>query len=422
MNLLLRQAAIGRVQQQGRGGIIRLSPADVWIYLTPLCLFANLLLWQSFYILYAIILLAIIAIKGVKFRWDVIPWIMVVKVAFLALSILAHSESTKTIINACSIMLADITCLALIVVTPSDPASMSKIFRKIYTVFLVIMGIGFAIGMVAPGAFQVVSLSSVASGGRLLLFAGEMAGHSAAYDLSLVLLILSIAGFSGRSTNSSLAIAVVCLVVAMLTRASTTYGALIGIGYVYLVEMVLPLRWRSRNVVHAFVAVGAIALFSTVSVTDLLSPLRDFQRDGEVVAGEDLTAGRSGLTDAYLSLANSAPTFGVGRDHPLFLIGLLDENYNVIAAVETPIRLAAGFGWPYFAIILGILFSLLKCLRFPSRRKRFLCLSLLMILLSMFVSGSLFEIAHYLPTYFYVPLIFLISSSAFLREPKRPRA
>jgi hypothetical protein len=217
--------------------------------------------------------------------------------------------------------------------------------------------IGFVLSTILSGPFALSNpLHALINGERLLILASTHVGHSVLNPLASIGLICSllILKVEGRTWKQAL-FASVFSVLLILAGSSTAFLTLVIIFLVFGLE-----TWHTRqtlylilkNAMHVllFVAIW-VTITNKTTFNNVMLMIRQLAGQESYTYEYDPTAGRSLLTELLIKKANDYPVFGAGHDDPLLKLGVRAVTREEKGAtVESPLRIAAKYGWPYFAL------------------------------------------------------------------------
>lgn len=303
------------------------------------------LLWFGPFIFY-------VAIIGLA-AWNLpftLPTILVIKLAFYAVLVFAHIESNATIINLFSLIVADFYCLSVAKIFMSNGIGNS--IRHLTFACGAIIAMGFLVGVtVGPELSIADPLETLATRQRMLILASPLDGHSVLIETSSIILAASLAGFIDRKYL------LITVPVGSLGLIAANNATSIGIlGIVWVIAMLERLRfYRIATVVHIIcIGLGLYILLDPELLYDALYFLR-FEVLGQDISmyRGDYTSGRAQLTGLLVDLANEQPIFGVGHEHRVLEYGVRTITGAAVGATsESPVRLAAKYGWPMFGFMM----------------------------------------------------------------------
>lgn len=386
----------------------------IWLVLSAFVPLMSVTSWPLVYALYVALGVAALVALGRGGKMQRFPALIVVKIAFMLLLVIVHNVSQRTIVNLGSVAFADIVIGLFVMTQGTDLATLRKILVRLRMTGLVLIVVGIGLGPLFASMFGLDDpVSDFLTGKRVRIFSQNF-GHSALIDFAMLMLIMAVSNIAGE--RRSFRVVMVVLALALLVVAKTSIGY-IGVGCVAAVVLIeyLPLPSRIRNGVHVLAV--TVGMFAATTMSDnLIFNLRNFQSGGTLTAAaapkQDLTAGRALLNSELQSVANDYPLFGAGTDVSLLQDGLI-RNGVKMAMSESGLRLAAKYGWLYFALVLLIIASPLMALRLRDRAVRIFCLAFSLYLLDVLAFNSLFEVAHDGRYIWMLPLVLFMGSYCF---------
>ncbi|WP_336961758.1 hypothetical protein [Sphingobium aquiterrae] len=396
----------------------------IWLALSVCVPLLSVTSWPLVYVAYVALGVSSLVALARGGKMQRFPVLILFKIAFMLLLMIVHNMSQRTVVNLGSVAFADIVIGFFVMTQGHDFGALRRILVRVRMMGLGLIVVGIGLGPVFASMFGLDDpIRDFLTGKRVRIFSQNF-GHSALIDFAMLMLIMAVSNIA--SERRGFRAVMVVLALALLAVAKTSIGY-IGVGCVLGVALIeyLPLPSRARNGVHMLAVVAGMFAATTMS-DDLIFNLRNFQSGGTLTTAEapkqDLTAGRALLNSELQSVANDYPVFGAGTDVGLLQDGLI-RNGVKMAMSESGLRLAAKYGWLYFAVVLILIASPLMALRLRDRPVRIFCIALSLYLLDVFAFNSLFEVAHDGRYIWMLPLVIFVGSYCFHAGRKwTPRA
>lgn len=320
----------------------RATPIQVAIFL----IFCSTLVgWLHPYIVFPFYIIS--AAIGFNYNRN-IPILFIIKLIIAAPILIYHIGSSGSILNIASLLVADMYAFTIGMALFRMPLEKSilAMYRLgvwcFWGTFLVSMFGSYVFGLLNP-------IHDFINGNRVLFLATPGIGHSILGGISALSLICILS----TGLNISKFIASVAFSTLLFSGGSATNALCVfAIWAVYFFEKSgLPNKFKS-TVYVASIAVSAIFLISPENINSAMKTFRiEIVGQQEDSYSGDFSAGRLLLNELLIETTNQNPFFGVGHDHPSLLYGLrIITGRESGAASESPLRLSAKYGWPFFLI------------------------------------------------------------------------
>ncbi len=278
-----------------------------------------------------------------------VPMIMLVKLAWYFVLLFVHVQNTPTLLNIASLIVADLYSLALATIFMSNGIDKSIKYLS-YTCGAIIFA-GFLIGLTIGSSFEIADPIETFSYGRMLILTKPYEGHSMLIETSTIILAASLAGFIGkRLLFITIPVASAGLLAANNATSIGIFGIIWGIS-----TFERLLFYRLTTLAHVIlIGICIYIIFDPDLLYDTLYFIRfDVLGQDITMYRGDFTSGRAQLTALLIDLANDEPIFGVGHEHNILEYGIRTITGAATGATsESPLRLAAKYGWPTFGFMI----------------------------------------------------------------------
>lgn len=336
-----------------------------------------------------------------------LPLLLLIKGVIVIVLIFVHQNSIPTAVNLVSLLVADVYALSLgsLFARLSMEKFTNILFRT--AVWTILAGTLVSVLLSQTGLDVGNPIEGLLEERRFRILAITAAGHSVAIELASLALICLLSGFI--RVKGRLIYGFVLSVILIIA------GSLTSILCLVVILGVSAFEWPSKGVLaRTFVHLSLICLVAWVvsdgeSFNILLKWFRVsvVGQDEAMYHGGDFTAGRKMLTIMMLELANGAPWVGVGHEHHWLQYGVMALTGEKGAMSETPLRLAAKYGWAFFVIVLATTFIPLWHGMLSKGRERVFFIAFGYCVLIISLSGTGFAQAQTTFYMVYGPIIFL---------------
>jgi len=294
-----------------------------------------------------------------------VQWMYLGKFALLGMLAAVHFSDSLT--NLGGMAIVDLSMLFLTMSCAATAAVDQKVLRLICITMLgsVVVYIPIAIVMskVLPVADPILS---VLMRHRLILLSPPLAGHSVLLTYSAVAMLLIVSD-TIRVGIAKWPLAVLSALLLAISGSSTGILVIAVIGGIFGVSRVLKKPTTALAVMLVvFIAVASLG-------NTALEFVRNLQGVNTSDYHGDLTAGRALLNRLMWDSAWQAPLTGLGTSNDVIQYGIgvmMDTNDQYMATVESPVRLAAKFGFPFWIWTSCIAFSPVILVFFSGQRLR----------------------------------------------------
>lgn len=284
-----------------------------------------------------------------------IPFLFKIKIILTFIFLFYYQNDLSTIGNLVSIVLADFFSLvmAFLYLRYDDEIFLNKISN--FCFYGIFFGFVFSVFL---SYFSEVSnpIYSLLNKERVLILAPNIWGHSILNEWG-VLALISVLALQVTYNYNNFFIFKIGILVLLLFFAgnSTAILCLLVLFFTFLIEK-MKIRNHLKNIVHIFILTSAVILICNQDLFTLLIQWLRFDilgQDPSMYRNDDLTSGRADLTRLLINVANENPFWGAGQNHPVLKYGVtLETGEDQGATSESPLRLAAKYGWVYFTFTL----------------------------------------------------------------------
>jgi len=392
------------------GAVVMATPFISFVYFPAIYLCVGLLFFWYF----ASILLA--EPNSARFEYY---FPLALKHVVLLLLMFVHFASFETVRNIISIIFIDVSIMLGMLHLNLKKISIRSYARGLCIVLIATLVLGTAFSVFASRYIEITNpIESYAAGGRFLLLS-NVAGHSSVIEIGFIVLSLAVSNVIESSLFFRWTLIVAGAACLLVSRTAVGYLTLFWIFSVYLIEMVDGAR--IKGILYMALFTFSVYLFFDLEfLQDIMFAVRSIVRPDAIAQYQyDFTSGRSGLNYLMLEGALSAPFSGLGHTDPLLLYGSLTEDIaaRVGAVSESPLRVAAKYGFPLLAcIVLFVISPAINQGRCSRAWSRFTHMLIGCIIAVMF-TNSTFEVAHQYNTIWYsVLLLFLHHGNRLQRE------
>ena len=289
----------------------------------------------------------LIATFALGFRWPPAPlW---VKFTLIWIVVFFHLDSTGTLINLMSLVVADLGTFAFASIVSDQGLEIA--IRRIskMSIWTILLSLPASIFLAVPLDLA-NPITDILVGGRLRLLSGSNTGHSVALELAAIAIVGILCGalrfllwplvvyflgtalyLSGSLTGGLILVATVG---GSLIERAPRFGLLVHLA------MISGIMWFINDPEGANKFIGGFRLM--------------VGQDPSNYAG-DFSAGRALLNSLLTDLANQSPLTGVGHEHQTLTYGVrIVTGEQTGANSESPLRLAAQYGWPLFLLTFAL--------------------------------------------------------------------